>query len=64
MPDSITHTALMSAYTKGEQPEQAPEVFLNMLQLFLPPNVVTCNALLGACQKGEEPERAHSHCDR
>merc|ERR1712050_239391 len=54
----FTYNALISAFAKVNQPEQALEVFQAMQQRGVAPNAITYNALVSACEKGNQPKRA------
>ena len=56
--NEVPYNALISACEKGKQPEQALEVFRELLWQSLVPDEVTYNALVGACVKSKQPERA------
>ena len=58
LPNVIAYSALVSACEKGNQPDQALELFLMMTQDGVPPNVITYSALISTCEKGKQTERA------
>ena len=58
VPNRVTYTVLISACTKGKQPEQALKIFGDMKQRGLVPNVITYNALISAFSKGRSCEQA------
>merc|ERR1712232_836678 len=57
----ISYSALLSACEKGKQPERAWDIFQDMQQQSLLPDVIMYGALLSA---GEKRERASGYCSR
>jgi len=59
VPDVIAYSALISACTKGPQPERALEPYDAMKQQGLMlDDSLTCSTLIVACEKGEQLDRA------
>ena len=52
MPNVIRDNALIIACDKGQQPEQALELFQAVQRQGMMPNMITCSALISACDKG------------
>jgi len=57
-PDLITYNALISAFGKAKQPEQALETLQTMKRQGVVPDVITCNALISACERGKRAAQA------
>ena len=56
--DVITYNALISACEKGNQPQQALQLFEAMRQQGMLPDVITHSVLISTCEKRKQLERA------
>ena len=52
LPDVISYSAAISACEKGQQPQQALQLLLDMRLKGLLPNVISYSATISACEKG------------
>lgn len=57
-PNTITYSALISAFEKGSQYERAVQTFEEMRAAGVPADTIVYNALISACEKRGQWERA------
>ena len=54
----ITYNAAISACEKGQKPQQALQLLLELPLRGLLPDVITYSAAISACEKGQKPQQA------